>query len=132
MLPVLLVAVMVVALLAGVHRYVWRRLVRDVTAASGPVRRAGTVAAFVLPVLSVGALIAGQAGAPFWLQQTLAWPGFVWLALLLYVVLALVAGEVLRPLLSRALDRRATSRTTAGSRSRGGPTHRSGRVRRRA
>ncbi|MEV5676692.1 metallophosphoesterase [Streptomyces sp. NBC_00341] len=111
-MPVLLVAVMVVALLAGVHRYVWRRLVRDVTAASGPVRRAGTVAAFVLPVLSVGALIAGQAGAPFWLQQTLAWPGFVWLALLLYVVLALVAGEVLRPLLSRALDRRATSRTT--------------------
>ncbi|MFJ9060481.1 hypothetical protein [Streptomyces sp. NPDC102409] len=114
MLPVLLI-VGVVVLLAGVHWQMWRRLVRDVTTASGPARRAGAVAAFALPLLSIGALIAGQVGAPFWLQQSVAWPGFVWLALLLYVVLALVAGEVLRPLLSRALDRRATSRTRPAS-----------------
>ncbi|WP_443077201.1 metallophosphoesterase [Streptomyces sp. SP18CS02] len=96
-----------VALLAGVHWYVWLRLVRDVTVPGGTARRAGTVAAVVLPLLSVGALTSGRAGAPFGVQQVLAWPGFLWLALLLYVVLALVAGEAVRPLLRRRLERRA-------------------------
>ncbi|WP_344500899.1 metallophosphoesterase [Streptomyces enissocaesilis] len=103
---VLLVVMVVVVLYAGMHWYVWRRLVRDVTARGSAVRRAGTVAAVVLPVLSLGALSAGQAGAPFWLQRLLAWPGFLWLALLLYLVLALAVGEVIRPLLLRAHDRR--------------------------
>ncbi|ORT59528.1 metallophosphoesterase [Streptomyces sp. CB03238] len=108
MLLVLLVLVAVLGLLGAVHWYVWRRLVRDVTVPGGVARRAGTVALIVLPLLSVGALTAGRAGAPFWLQQVVAWPGFLWLALLLYVVLALVVGEAIRPLLRRALDRRAS------------------------
>lgn len=101
---VLLVVVVVVALLAGVHWYVWRRLVRDTTERGGVARRVGTAAVWVLPVLSVGALMSGRAGAPFWLQQVLAWPGFMWLAVLLYLTLALVVGEAVRPLLRRVLD----------------------------
>ena len=31
-------------------------------------------------VLTVGALVAERGGAPFWLQQVLAWPGYLWLA----------------------------------------------------
>ncbi|MEV3992224.1 metallophosphoesterase [Streptomyces sp. NPDC049837] len=112
MLVVLLVIVVVLALLAAVHWYVWRRLVRDVTRPGGVARRVGTVAVVVLPLLSVGALTAGRAGAPFPLQQAVAWPGFLWLALLLYVVLALLVGEAVRPLLRRALERRAA---TAGA-----------------
>ncbi|MEU9982796.1 metallophosphoesterase [Streptomyces sp. NPDC050856] len=104
---------MIVALLTAVHWYVWRRLVRDVTVPGGPARRAGTVAMIVLPLLSLGALTAGRAGAPFWLQQTLAWPGFLWLALLLYLVLALVAGEAIRPLLLRRPVRRPVDRREA-------------------
>ncbi|WP_175411701.1 metallophosphoesterase [Streptomyces sp. TRM64462] len=107
MLLFLLVIAVVLALLGVVHWYVWRRLVRDVTRPGSLARRAGTVAAVVLPLLSLGALTAGRAGAPFWLQQTLAWPGHLWLALLLYLVLALALGEAIRPLLLRWPLRRA-------------------------
>lgn len=102
-----LAAVAVLALLVLVHRYVWRRLVGDTTTAGSLPRRAGTVAAYVLPLLSVGALVSGRTGTPFWLQQVLAWPGYLWLAALLYLTLALLAGELVRPLLSRLLARRA-------------------------
>ncbi|OKK06080.1 hypothetical protein AMK26_08340 [Streptomyces sp. CB03234] len=119
MLLVLLVLVAVLGLLGAVHWYVWRRLVRDVTVPGGVARRVGTVALIVLPLLSVGALTAGRAGAPFPLQQVVAWPGFLWLALLLYVVLALVVGEAIRPLLRRALDRRAPG--TPGAPTAGAP-----------
>ncbi|MFI8999661.1 metallophosphoesterase [Streptomyces sp. NPDC053541] len=99
--------VVVLGLLGTVHWYVWRRLVRDLTAPGGAARRIGTGLAVLLPLLSVGALVSGRAGAPFVLEQALAWPGFLWLALLLYVTLALLATEPLRPLLRRLLARRA-------------------------
>ncbi|MFD0337439.1 metallophosphoesterase [Streptomyces sp. NPDC127117] len=99
--------IVVLALLAGVHRYLWRRFVGDTTAEGSAMRRAGTVAAYVLPLLSVGALVSGRAGAPFWLQRVLAWPGYLWLAAVLYLTLALLAGEAVRPVLRRVLARRA-------------------------
>ncbi|MFD5099618.1 metallophosphoesterase [Streptomyces albidochromogenes] len=101
-----LIALSVLGLLAGAHWYVWRRLVRDTTLPGGVARRAGTVAAIVLPLLSVGTLVASQARAPFQVQQVLAWPGYLWLAVLLYLVMALVVGEAVRPLLRRVLGRR--------------------------
>ncbi|WP_324802150.1 metallophosphoesterase [Streptomyces cyaneofuscatus] len=113
-----LVALVVLALLASVHRYVWRRFVGDTTAPGSTLRKVGTVAAFVLPLLSLGAMTSGRIGAPFWLQQVLAWPGFLWLACLMYLTLALLVGEVVRPVLSRVLARRdeaATARATAGT-----------------
>ncbi|MDN3056793.1 metallophosphoesterase [Streptomyces sp. SRF1] len=106
-----LIALAVVGLLTGVHWYVWRRLVHDTTARGGRARRAGTAAAFALPLISVGALIAGRSGAPFALQRVLAWPGYLWLALLLYLTLALLAGEAVRPLLRVWLRRRAAAGT---------------------
>ncbi|MGW0859576.1 metallophosphoesterase [Streptomyces sp. NPDC002690] len=109
------VLIVVVALLAGVHRYLWRRFVGDTTAPGTPLRRLGTVAAFVLPLLSVGALVSGQTGAPFWLQRVLAWPGYLWLACLLYLTLALLVGEAVRPLLRRVLDRRRPERPGEGA-----------------
>ncbi|MFD9213815.1 metallophosphoesterase [Streptomyces sp. NPDC059544] len=114
MLVVLLVIAVVVTLLVTVHWYVWRRLVRDTTAGPGAARRAGTAAVVVLPLLTVGAFVSSRADAPFWLQQTFAWPGYLWLAVLLYLTLALVAGEAVRPLLRRALDRRAAARAPRG------------------
>lgn len=105
--------VVVLALLALVHWYVWRRLVRDVTAPGGLGRRIGTGVVVALPVLSVAALVSGRAGAPFAVQQVVAWPGFLWLATLLYLVLALVVGEAVRPLLTRWLARRAAGAEAA-------------------
>lgn len=110
-----LVGLVVLALLGAVHRYLWRRFVGDTTAPGSPLRRAGTVAAFVLPLLSVGAMTSGRVGAPFWLQQVLAWPGFLWLACLLYLTLALLVGEVVRPVLLRVLARRDRKAVTAES-----------------
>ncbi|MEV7421214.1 metallophosphoesterase [Streptomyces sp. NPDC091212] len=114
---VVLVALVAVALVAAAHWYVWLRLVRDTTAPGGLARRAGTVAAVVLPLLAVGAAVSGRAGAPFWLQRALAWPGFLWLAVLLYLLLALVVGEAVRPLLRRLPARR---RDGEAARSKGG------------
>ncbi|MFF0272254.1 metallophosphoesterase [Streptomyces sp. NPDC094447] len=103
----LLVLIVVLAVLAAVHWYVWRRLVRDVTTPGSLPRRLGTAAVVALPLLSVAALTSSRAGAPFVLQQVVAWPGFLWLALLLYVTLALLVGEAVRPVLRRLLERRA-------------------------
>ncbi|MFJ7194181.1 MULTISPECIES: metallophosphoesterase [unclassified Streptomyces] len=102
-----MMVIVVLALLAGVHRYLWRRLVGDTTAEGSALRRAGTVAAYLLPLLSIGALVSGRAGAPFWLQRVLAWPGYLWLAAVLYLTLALLVGEAVRPVLRRVLANRA-------------------------
>ncbi|KQX59045.1 MULTISPECIES: metallophosphoesterase [unclassified Streptomyces] len=112
MVVFLLVLIVVLALLVAVHRYVWQRLVRDVTTRGGLPRRLGTAAVVALPLLSVAALVSSRAGAPFTLQQAVAWPGFLWLALLLYLTLALLVGEAVRPALRAWLVRR-DARATA-------------------
>ncbi|MHA5053603.1 metallophosphoesterase [Streptomyces sp. SD15] len=110
-----LVGVAVLAAFVGLHWYVWRRLVRDTTSGPGLARRAGTVVFVAGPVLMFAGIASEQAGAPFWLQRTLAWPGFLWMALSIYLVLAVVAGEVVRPLLRRFVERRADAGADAGA-----------------
>ncbi|GFE14813.1 membrane protein [Streptomyces glebosus] len=107
-----LIVVPVLGLFFGVHRYLWCRLVRDTTTPGSRPRRTGTVAAFVLPLTTLAALLAARGGAPFPLQQALAWPGYLWLALVLYLTLALLVGEAVRAICLRALpDREPTGRT---------------------
>ncbi|WP_327353920.1 metallophosphoesterase [Streptomyces sp. NBC_01304] len=101
------------AVLAGLHWYGWRRLVRDTTAPGGAWRRAGTVVFVAGPLLMFGAVASSRAGAPFWLQQVIAWPGYLWMALFLYLTLALLVGEVVRPVLRRFLERRARAADTS-------------------
>ncbi|MGW9177230.1 metallophosphoesterase [Streptomyces decoyicus] len=98
-----LIVVPVLGLFVGVHRYLWCRLVRDTTTPGSRLRRTGTAAAFVLPLTTLAALPAERAGAPFPLQQALAWPGYLWLALVLYLTLALLLGEAVRAVALRAL-----------------------------
>ncbi|MFF8030401.1 MULTISPECIES: metallophosphoesterase [unclassified Streptomyces] len=102
-----LIALLVVAVLVTGNWYVWRRLFRDTTRGPGAARRAGAVVIAGGWALAVGAFVAERSGAPFRLQQVLAWPGFLWLALSLYLLLAVLAGELLRPVLRRILERRA-------------------------
>ncbi|WP_407550274.1 metallophosphoesterase [Streptomyces sp. Pv4-95] len=97
-----LIVVPVIGLFFGVHRYLWCRLVRDTTAPGSRLRRAGTVAAYVLPLTAFGALLSSRSGAPLPVQQALAWPGYLWLALVLYLTLALLVGEVVRLVWLRA------------------------------
>jgi predicted MPP superfamily phosphohydrolase len=102
-----LVGLLALATVAGLYGYVWRRLVRDTTSGPGVPRRAGTVVFVAGPVLMIAAVAAERAGAPFRLQQALAWPGFLWMALSIYLLLGVMAGEVVRPLLRRVMERRA-------------------------
>ncbi|MFF1745814.1 metallophosphoesterase [Streptomyces mirabilis] len=102
-----LLGLLALATVAGLYWYVWRRLVRDTTSGPGLARRAGTVVFVAGPVLMIAAVTAERAGAPFRLQQVLAWPGFLWMALSIYLLLGVVAGEVVRPLLRRVVERRA-------------------------
>ncbi|MBK6013268.1 metallophosphoesterase [Streptomyces sp. MBT53] len=110
-LVIALVALVAVAVLGGAHWYVWRRLVRDTTRAWGPARVTGTAVLIAGPVLMIAALAAERGGAPFWLQRVLGWPGFLWMALAIYLLLAVLAGEVLRPLLRRFVERRGRAGT---------------------
>ncbi|MFI8203147.1 metallophosphoesterase [Streptomyces sp. NPDC085937] len=104
-----LVALLVVAVLVTGNWYVWRRLFRDTTAGPGAVRRAGAAVIAGGWLLFVGGMVASRTDAPFALQRVLAWPGYLWLALSLYLLLALLVGELVRPVLRRVLERRAAS-----------------------
>ncbi|MEV8351689.1 metallophosphoesterase [Streptomyces niveus] len=106
---VVLVALVAIALVAGAHYYIWRRLVRDTTTAGGTARRAGTAVLILLPVLTFAGVGVGRADTPFALKQILGWPAYMWLATLLYLLLALLVGEAVRPLLRRVLERRAAT-----------------------
>lgn len=112
---VAVVVLAVIALLVLVHRWLWIRLVRDTTAPGALSRRIGTVLAIALPLLSVAALTAGRAGAPFRLQQAVAWPGFLWLAVLLYLTLTMLVAEPVRALLLRRMAHRIPSEEDRGS-----------------
>ncbi|NGO44397.1 metallophosphoesterase [Streptomyces ureilyticus] len=106
-----LIIVVVLALFGVVHWYMWRRLVRDTTTGPGLARRAGAAVFIAGPLLFVAAMTAERGGAPFWLQQVLAWPGFLWLAIVLYLLLALLVGEAVRPLVRRVVERRSAPET---------------------
>jgi uncharacterized protein len=88
------------------HVYVWRRVVRDTTSPRTLARRVGGAAFIGLPVLSVGTIVGGRGGMPFWLEQVLVWPAYLWLPLFLYLLLALLAAEPVRVLLLRWAARR--------------------------
>ncbi|MFF4251255.1 metallophosphoesterase [Streptomyces sp. NPDC001663] len=104
---VIVFALLALGVLVAGNWYLWRRLFRDTTRGPGLARRAGVAVIAGGWVLAIGAIAGERAGAPFWLQQVLAWPGFLWLALSIYLLLGVVAGEVVRPLLRRFLERRA-------------------------
>ncbi|WP_020131062.1 metallophosphoesterase [Streptomyces sp. 303MFCol5.2] len=104
---VIVFALLALTVLVTANWYLWRRLFRDTTRGPGRARRGGAVLVAGGWALAIGALVAERAGAPFWLQRVLAWPGFLWLALSVYLLLAVIVGEAVRPLLRRFLERRA-------------------------
>ncbi|MBC9717193.1 metallophosphoesterase [Streptomyces sp. TRM66268-LWL] len=101
--------------LLGLHYYLWRRLVRDTTTAGSVARKAGTAGIVTALALMIAAFAGARAGLPFGLQQVLAWPGYLWMALFLYLTLSLLVGEAVRPLLLRWLRRRDAAEPDAVS-----------------
>ncbi|WP_236566693.1 metallophosphoesterase [Nocardia sp. CY41] len=101
---VLVLVGVVVLTVVGAHWYVWRRLVRDTTAAGTRARRVGTAAMLAGPLLLLGTTVAELASAPFAVVRIIAWPGYLWGALFMYLLLALAIGEPIRLLALRRFD----------------------------
>ncbi|MGW1149352.1 metallophosphoesterase, partial [Streptomyces sp. NPDC002454] len=97
MVVAVLIGLVALSVIAGLQWYAWRRTIRDTTRPGTPARRIGTTVFVLGPLLMVGAMVGGRAGAPFWLERAMAWPGFLWAALMLYLLLALAVGEPVRP-----------------------------------
>lgn len=92
------------ALITGlIHLYLWKRLVRDTTR-PGRWRRVGSVTAPVLALL-VPATMAGTQAGFYWL----AWPGYLWLAVMFYLLVILVVLEVPMLVARLVLRRRVTT-----------------------
>ncbi|MEO3755040.1 metallophosphoesterase [Streptomyces sp. B6B3] len=105
--PTIVFAVVVLGALGGVHYYLWKRLVRDVSQRGGWYWRVGTVMAVVMPLTAVTTMLGSELGMPFGARQVVGWPGYYWIACLLYLLLSLLVGEVLRPFALRWLRARA-------------------------
>lgn len=109
-----LVTLLVLACVVAANWYLWRRLFRDTTRGPGAVRRTGAVLIAGGWLLAVAAFAGTRADIPFWLKRALAWPGYLWLALTLYLLLAVLVTEPLRPVLRRLLGRTAAREAGTG------------------
>ena len=92
-------------LISLVYFYLWKRLVRD-TLVGRRQRQVGAVVAVVLALLVPVTLVGARTGWAGWV----AWPGFLWIAVMFYLLLTLVVLEIPR-LVVVLLWRRAERRT---------------------
>ncbi|WP_408629869.1 metallophosphoesterase [Amycolatopsis aidingensis] len=90
-------------LLAILHLYLWKRLIRD-TLPRGRVRLVATGVLILLVLVMVAALALGTALDPA-VAQWFAWPGYLWLAVFYYLLLGLLVLELPRLALRRWVRR---------------------------
>ncbi|GLZ01494.1 metallophosphoesterase [Actinoplanes sp. NBRC 103695] len=94
----------VLLVVVGIHLYLWKRLVRD-PLRPGAGRKAAGFVMLALGLLVPATLILVRAGYVKWL----AWPGYLWLALMFYLLVTLVVLEIPRLVINvvwRVLGRR--------------------------
>lgn len=106
---------MIFLLLLGVptalgHLYLWRRLVVDTTRPRTLGRRIGTVAVIGAFLMLMSTLVVVRRVPPEY-GKFFAWPGFVWLALMFYLAIALSIAEIPR----RILLKRASALVPVGA-----------------
>lgn len=92
--PAILSFALIVAAYAGLHLYMWARLIRSTELASRW-RRWGTAVLIGLGLYTPASFMAARVLGIDW-PAPLIWPGLVWMGLALYLVLALVAADVVR------------------------------------
>lgn len=97
----------VLLVVVGIHLYLWKRLVRD-TMRPGRWRKLGGIVMIVLALLIPATLIGVRGGYVEWL----AWPGYLWLALMFYLLVTLVVLEIPRLVVSLVWRARGGSATT--------------------
>ncbi|RZU51059.1 hypothetical protein EV385_2857 [Krasilnikovia cinnamomea] len=99
----------VLAVLGLIHLYLWKRLVRD-PLRPGRSRRIGAAVAVLLAVLAPATLFLTRGGNAEWI----GWVGYLWIALMFYLLVVLAVLEVPRLLIGLWLRRRAVSGRPAG------------------
>jgi predicted MPP superfamily phosphohydrolase len=83
------------AVLFAIHWYLWKRLVRD-PLPPGRVRTAGGIVMVLLAILVPATLIGTRTGYVTWL----GWPGYLWIALMFYLLVILAVLEIPRLIVS--------------------------------
>jgi predicted MPP superfamily phosphohydrolase len=86
----------VLAIVAGVHFYLWARLVRD-TQVPLPWRPWLTAAVIGLAVSLPATMLVLRRVPQYW-APVVAWPGFVWMGLMFLAFVAVLLGDVVRML----------------------------------
>jgi predicted MPP superfamily phosphohydrolase len=81
---------LIIVVIGLIHFYLWKRLVRD-PLRPGRVRRLGGWTAVLLALLVPATLIGTRLGL-----EWLAWPGFLWIALMFYLLVTLAVLEIPR------------------------------------
>jgi predicted MPP superfamily phosphohydrolase len=81
------------AIIAGIHCYIWMRLVRDARLPA-PLGTVATTALIALAVSLPASLLVGRRFPD--LQRVLAWPVFIWLGLMFLLLCILVSIDVAR------------------------------------
>jgi predicted MPP superfamily phosphohydrolase len=105
-------AFLAAAVLYTMHRYVWKRLVRD-TRIAGRARRYATIGAIALGLLVPVAFLLGRELEPF-AAGVVGWPAWLWFGLLFYLAQMLLLLDVVR-LATRALRATGRSRSPKGA-----------------
>jgi uncharacterized protein len=103
----------VLAVLVGLHYYLWRRLIRD-TELPRPWRAIATIALFAAALSLVASLFLARVSFP--LKGLLVWPGFTWIGGMFLLFVGLLAADLVR--LGASLSRRIlrTPRANPGRR----------------
>jgi hypothetical protein len=91
---ILIFLVVVVAIVGGVHSYLWARLVRD-TQLPVPWRAWATAALVALAVSLPATFVVLRRVPPAW-GRLLAWPGFVWMGLMFLAFVLIQVGDIVR------------------------------------
>ncbi|MFF6864923.1 M23 family metallopeptidase [Streptomyces ardesiacus] len=103
----LLTSALLLCLLVAVHRYLYRRLVKDVTVPGSRGRRLGAALAWLPAALTLLVLTAGPAEPSPGVRWVAARVAAVWPTLLLCLTAAVLLGEAVRPPVRRLAARRA-------------------------
>src|SRR5262249_45302889 len=84
-----------VAIIGGIHTYIWWRLIRD-TALPQPWRTVATVALLLLALLVPAAMIVRRGTDERALAELLYWPAMIWLRAMFITFVVLLATDVVR------------------------------------
>jgi uncharacterized protein len=97
----------VFGVLFGIHFYLWKRLIKDTTVTRRS-RLIGTLALVAMVLLVVGGLVFGRLARPD-AARWIAWPAYLWLATMFYLLVVLAVLEIPRLVLRLTWVRRRSA-----------------------